>query len=220
MTIEMIQNWCKLLPTIALLATSLWGQSGQNAAATHDLQQQASLMARASEASVPREVPVANSNFVIGNEDVLTISVWKEPELSRVIPVRTDGKISIPLIGELQASGKTPKQLQAEITGGLQSFISEPEVTVIVQEIKSLRFNILGHVQKPGSYLLSPPMTLVDAIAIAGGFRDFAKTKSIYVLRDDGGKQVRLPFNYKQVIKGSHSDQNIQLQPRDTIVVP
>jgi polysaccharide export outer membrane protein len=205
---------------IALLATSLWGQSGQNAAATHDLQQQASLMARASEASVPREASVANSNFVIGNEDVLAISVWKEPELSRVIPVRTDGKISIPLIGELQASGKTPKQLQAEITGGLQSFISEPEVTVIVQEIKSLRFNILGHVQKPGSYLLSPPMTLVDAIAIAGGFRDFAKTKSIYVLRDDGGKQVRLPFNYKQVIKGSHSDQNIQLQPRDTIVVP
>jgi polysaccharide export outer membrane protein len=205
---------------IALLATSLWGQSGQNAAATHDLQQQASLMARASEASVPREASVANSNFVIGNEDVLAISVWKEPELSRVIPVRTDGKISIPLIGELQASGKTPKQLQAEITGGLQSFISEPEVTVIVQEIKSLRFNILGHVQKPGSYLLCPPMTLVDAIAIAGGFRDFAKTKSIYVLRDDGGKQVRLPFNYKQVIKGSHSDQNIQLQPRDTIVVP
>jgi len=220
MTIEMIQNWCRVLPTIALLATSLWGQSGQNAAATHDLQQQASLMARASEASVPREVPVTNSNFVIGNEDVLAISVWKEPELSRVIPVRTDGKISIPLIGELQASGKTPKQLQAEITGGLQSFISEPEVTVIVQEIKSLRFNILGHVQKPGSYLLSPPMTLVDAIAIAGGFRDFAKTKSIYVLRDDGGKQVRLPFNYKQVIRGSHSDQNIQLQPRDTIVVP
>ena len=220
MTIEMIQNWCRVLPTIALLATSLWGQSGQNAAATHDLQQQASLMARASEASVPREVPVANNNFVIGNEDVLAISVWKEPELSRVIPVRTDGKISIPLIGELQASGKTPKQLQAEITGGLQSFISEPEVTVIVQEIKSLRFNILGHVQKPGSYLLSPPMTLVDAIAIAGGFRDFAKTKSIYVLRDDGGKQVRLPFNYKQVIRGSHSDQNIQLQPRDTIVVP
>ena len=220
MTIEMIQNWCRVLPTIALLATSLWGQSGQNAAATRDLQQQASLMARASEASVPREVPVTNSNFVIGNEDVLAISVWKEPELSRVIPVRTDGKISIPLIGELQASGKTPKQLQAEITGGLQSFISEPEVTVIVQEIKSLRFNILGHVQKPGSYLLSPPMTLVDAIAIAGGFRDFAKTKSIYVLRDDGGKQVRLPFNYKQVIRGSHSDQNIQLQPRDTIVVP
>ncbi len=157
---------------------------------------------------------------MIGNEDVLAISVWKEAELSRVIPVRTDGKISLPLIGELQASGKTPNQLQAEITQGLRSFMSEPEVTVIVQEIKSKRFNILGHVQKPGSYLLNPPTTLVDAIAIAGGFRDFAKIKRIYVLRDDGGKEIRLPFNYKQVIKGSHTDQNIELQPRDTIVVP
>jgi len=161
-----------------------------------------------------------HDNFIIGNEDVLAINVWKEPEISRAVPVRSDGKISLPLAGELQAAGKTPKQLEAEIGAGLKSYIAEPEVTVIVQEIRSQKFNILGHVQKPGSYVLVPPMTVVDAIAVAGGFRDFAKVKSIYVLRDDGGKQVRLPFNYKQVIKGSHSGQNIQVQPRDTIVVP
>ncbi|MFZ0420445.1 MAG: polysaccharide biosynthesis/export family protein [Candidatus Sulfotelmatobacter sp.] len=219
MRITLRQNWWKLLAIVSVLATSLFGQNAQDETATQDPQEQASLRPEVAKRSAAKS-PVENSNFVIGNEDVLAISVWKEAELSRVIPVRTDGKISLPLIGELQASGKTPNQLQAEITQGLRSFMSEPEVTVIVQEIKSKRFNILGHVQKPGSYLLNPPTTLVDAIAIAGGFRDFAKIKRIYVLRDDGGKEIRLPFNYKQVIKGSHTDQNIELQPRDTIVVP
>ena len=137
MKIELLQNWWKLLPIVLLLGTSLWGQSGQNASATNALRQQASFTAGASKDSVPSRTPARDTNFVIGNEDVLAISVWNEPELSRVITVRTDGKISIPLIGELQASGKMPKELQAEIATGLQSFISEPEVTVIVQEIKS-----------------------------------------------------------------------------------
>jgi polysaccharide export outer membrane protein len=220
MRIEMIQNWWKVLAIVALFATSLSGQSVQTASAAHALPQPSVLTAGVSQASVPLKASTVNSNFVIGNEDVLAISVFKEPELSRTIPVRTDGKISLPLIGELQASGKTPKELQAEITSGLVSFIEEPEVTVIVQEIRSQRFNILGHVQKPGSYELNPPITLVDAIALAGGFRDFAKITSIYVLRADGGKQVRLPFNYKEVIKGARPEQNIELQPRDTIVVP
>lgn len=219
MKIAMRQNWWKLLVAVATVTTSLFGQNAENAPAAPGPQQEARLTEHFLSASVSKS-PAENSNFVIGNEDVLAISVWKEPELSRSIPVRTDGKISLPLIGELQATGKTPNQLQAEITTDLQSYMSEPEVTVIVQEIKSKRFNILGHVQKPGSYLLNPPTTLVDAIAIAGGFRDFAKIKHIYVLRDVGGKQMRLPFNYKQVIKGSHTDQNIELQPRDTIVVP
>jgi polysaccharide biosynthesis/export protein len=220
MTTAQMKNLRKLLPTVALLGASLWGQSGTDVANKQPLQEQARLAADVSPVAVPSAAPVADANFVIGNEDILAISVWKDQELSRVIPVRTDGRISLPLIGELQASGKTPKQLQAEITTGLQSFISKPEVTVIVQEIKSQRFNILGHVLKPGSYLLNPPTTLVDAIALAGGLAPFANTKHIYVLRDDGGKEVRLPFNYKKVIKGSHSEQNIQLQPRDTVVVP
>src|SRR5260370_34121661 len=179
MKLVLRQSRWKLLATVVLFAASLSGQNTQNEPSS---QEQASPREHLGKSAVQKS-PVENSNFVIGNEDVLAISVWKEPDLSRAIPVRTDGKISLPLIGELQATGKTPNQLQAEITTGLKAFISEPEVTVIVQEIKSKRFNILGHVQKPGSYLLNPPTTLVDAIAIAGGFRDFAKIKSIYVLR-------------------------------------
>jgi polysaccharide biosynthesis/export protein len=163
----------------------------------------------------------ADKEFVIGPEDLLAINVWKEPDISRSIPVRSDGKITLPLIGELQASGRTPNELQQQIAGKLQSYISEPEVTVIVQEIRSQRFNILGQVAKPGSYQLANASTVLDAIAVAGGFRDFAKKKSIYVLRQgSNGKQDRLPFNYTEVIKGKNPEQNAQLKPRDTIVVP
>jgi polysaccharide biosynthesis/export protein len=213
MRIQLRQNWWKLIPTVILLATSMLGRAqDKNDDESFDSPKPPAV-------TVPKS-PIENSSFVIGNEDVLKITVWKDLELSQVIPVRSDGKITLPLIGEMQATGKTPKELQADITTELQSFISKPQVTVIVQEIRSKRFNILGHVQKPGSYVLTPPVTVVDAIALAGGFRDFAKTKNIYVLRDDGGKQVRVPFNYKQVIKGSDPDQNIELQARDTIVVP
>jgi len=158
---------------------------------------------------------------VIGASDVLAINVWKEPDVSRVIPVRSDGRISLPLAGELQAAGETPKQLEQEISKRLASYISEPEVTVIVQESKSRRINILGMVAKPGSYLLANSMTVLDAIAIAGGFKDFAKQKNIYVLRQgSNGAQTRLPFNYKDVIKGKNTNQNVQLEPGDTVVVP
>ncbi len=163
----------------------------------------------------------AGDEFVIGTGDVLAINVWKETEISRSVPVRSDGRISLPLVGELQASGKTPKQLEAEIKTKLKDYVSEPEVTVIVQEIKSQKFNILGMVMKPGSYPLTKPMTVLDAIALAGGFRDFAKQKDVYVLRNtSGGKQVRLPFNYKDVVKGQNSAQNVELELNDTVVVP
>jgi polysaccharide biosynthesis/export protein len=174
-----------------------------------------------SEKNVPTGQPSSAENYVIGPGDVLAINVWKEPDVSKLVPVRSDGRISLPLAGELRASGKTPKSLEQEITAKLQSYISEPEVTVIVQEIKSQRFNILGQVTKPGTYLLMDSTTVLDAIAMAGGFRDFAKRKSIYVLRtkSDGSKQ-RLPFNYNQVIKGESQGQNITLEPHDTVVVP
>jgi polysaccharide biosynthesis/export protein len=162
-----------------------------------------------------------NDTYVIGVDDVLAINVWKEPDVSRTVPVRSDGKISLPLAGEVQASGETPLQLEKLLATKLQSFISEPEVTVIVSEVKSQKFNILGMVSKPGSYSLTNSATVLDAIALAGGFRDFAKQKSIYILRQNpDGSQSRLPFNYKEVIKGKDSAQNIKLQPRDTIVVP
>jgi polysaccharide export outer membrane protein len=166
-------------------------------------------------------VPAHNDTYIIGADDVLSINVWKEQEVSRTVPVRSDGKISLPLAGEVQASGETPLQLEKILAAKLQSFISEPEVTVIVTEIKSQKFNILGLVSKPGTFPLTSSLTVLDAIALAGGFRDFAKQKSIYILRKspDGGES-RLPFNYKEVIKGKNMEQNIRVQPGDTIVVP
>jgi polysaccharide biosynthesis/export protein len=162
-----------------------------------------------------------DDSFVIGANDVLAINVWKEPDVSRSVPVRSDGKISLPLAGEIQASGLTPLKLEQDIASKLQSYISEPEVTVIVQQINSQKFNILGMVSKPGSYSLTNSSTVLDAIAAAGGFRDFAKQKSIYVLRHQpNGSEARLPFNYKDVVKGKNPDQNVKLQPNDTIVIP
>jgi polysaccharide export outer membrane protein len=162
-----------------------------------------------------------DNSFVIGNDDHLTIDVWNEPEVSRSVPVRSDGRISLPLAGEVQASGRTPLQLEQEIADKLLNYIHNPEVTVIVEQINSQKFNILGQVAKPGSYPLTAATTVLDAIATAGSFRDFAKQKSIYVLRHTpGGGESRIPFNYKEVIKGKNPQQNITLQPNDTIVVP
>jgi polysaccharide biosynthesis/export protein len=162
-----------------------------------------------------------DDSFVIGNDDVLAINVWKEPDLSRSIPVRSDGRISLPLIGELQASGRTPLRLEQEIAGKLQPYLEEPDVTVIVQQINSEKFNILGQVAKPGSYSITNSATILDAIALAGGCRDFAKRSSIYILRrNPDGSESRIPFNYKDVIKGKNMAQNIKLRPHDTIVVP
>lgn len=162
-----------------------------------------------------------DGSFVIGNNDVLAISVWKEPELTKSVPVRSDGKISLPLIGEIQASGKTPLQLENEVSSKLKSYITAPEVTVIVEQINSKKFNIMGEIAKPGSYSLGLPLTIMDAIALAGGFRDFAKKKDIYILREKpDGSEYKIPFNYKDFIKGKNPAQNVRVQPNDTIIVP
>jgi polysaccharide biosynthesis/export protein len=176
-------------------------------------------------ASVSQDAPVrsarADDTFVIGDDDVLAINVWKDPDLTKQVPVRSDGKISLPLIGDVQAAGRTPPELEQDITDKLKAFITDPQVVVIVQEIHSLKFNILGEVNKPGSYPLTAGTTIVDAIATAGGFKDFAKKKGIYVLRPGlNGNQYRLEFNYQDFIKGKDTKQNIALKPRDTVVVP
>jgi len=168
-----------------------------------------------------RVASVAPDSYIIGAEDQLNINVWKEPEVSRTVPVRPDGMISLPLLGDIKAVGYTPLQLQDQITTQLKKFISDPQVTVIVTEVHSLTFNVVGEVQKPGYYPLTRRMTVLDAIALSGGFKDFAKTKKIYVLRTGpNGQQERLAFNYKDVIKGKNAQENIELQPRDTVVVP
>jgi polysaccharide biosynthesis/export protein len=162
-----------------------------------------------------------DNGYIIGNDDVLSINVWKETEISRSVPVRSDGKISLPLVGEVQAAGSTPLKLEQDISTKLKSYIAEPEVTVIVQQVNSQKFNILGLVNRPGSYPIANTPTILDAIAIAGGFRDFAKQKAIYVLRQNpDGSQKRIPFNYRDVVKGKNPEQNIKVLPRDTIVVP
>ena len=177
-----------------------------------------------SDTDAAKEAPsqsASSAEFVIGSGDVLAINVWKEAEMSKVVPVRSDGRISMPLIGEIQSSGRTPRQLEADITKRLKDYVADPSVTVVVQEIKSQKINVLGMVARPGSYVITNSPTVLDAIALAGGFRDFAKQKSIYVLRQNAdGTQARLPFNYKEVIKGANPAQNVKLQPQDTVVVP
>ena len=164
---------------------------------------------------------VRPDSYIIGAEDVLTVFVWKEPDMTKTVPVRPDGMISLPLVGEIRASGYTPVQLQEVLAESMKKLISDPQVTVVVEKIGSLNFNIVGEVGHPGYFPLTRRMTVLDAIAMAGGFKDFAKTKKIYVLRSAAnGTQERLPFNYKDVIAGKNPQQNIELQPRDTIVVP
>jgi polysaccharide biosynthesis/export protein len=162
-----------------------------------------------------------DNTFVIGDDDVLVVNVWKEQDVSRTVPVRSDGKISLPLAGEVVAAGLTPLQLEQSISDKLKNYITDPQVTVIVQQINSQKFNILGQVTKPGAYPLTTTVTIVDAIALAGGFRDFAKKKGIYILRKDGaGSESRIAFNYQDFIKGKNTSPNITIQPHDTIIVP
>lgn len=162
-----------------------------------------------------------DEKYVIGNDDVLNISVWKEPDLTKAVPVRSDGKISLPLVGELQATGKTPLQLEHDITEKLKNFITAPEVNVIVQQVNSRKFNVMGEVGRPGSYPLTASTTIMDAIAGAGGFKDFAKKTGVYILRKGpDGKENRINFNYKSFIKGKNSEQNVRIEPNDTIIVP
>ena len=216
------------IAALSLSLTPAWSQNQSDASDKAPSKQFAKLVtdhpaaAGSAAATIHNSPEVADKDhYLIGNEDMLAINVWKEPDVSRLVPVRSDGKISLPLLGEVQAAGKSPKELESDIAKGLRDYISEPEVTVIVQESKSRRFSILGQVQRPGSYLLSGQLRVLDAIAMAGGCRDFAKVKSIRVLRQEAdGKQVSLPFNYKDVIKGTNHEQNVELEPKDTIYIP
>ncbi len=204
--------------SLVLLQASLRAQA---ASAAEGQQASATPAAASPASSVTATVKPHDDRFVIGNDDVLAIDVWNEKEITRSIPVRSDGKISLPLVGEIQAAGRTPQQLEGDITERLRNYITAPQVTVMVEEIHSQNFNILGQVAKPGSYSLTVASTVMDAIAAAGGFRDFAKQKGIYILRQtSGGGETRYNFNYKEFIKGKNPGQNIKLESHDTIVVP
>jgi polysaccharide export outer membrane protein len=178
----------------------------------------ASPAASSSAAGAGSKAATADSSYVIGPQDVLDISVWKEEQLTKTVPVRPDGKISMPLLNDVQAAGLTPTQLANNITESLKKFVTDPQVTVIVREINSQRVYLLGEVGRAGAYPLLPGMTVLQALSSAGGFTQFANLKKIYVLRVENGKQEKFPFNYKHALESP--DQNILLKAGDTIVVP
>lgn len=167
------------------------------------------------------EVQTSNvaPDYVIGADDTLHISVWKEPDLTETLPVRPDGKISMPLLNDITAAGLTPLQLRDTITERLKKYVADPRVTVVVTGMNSRRVFVTGEVTHTGPMTLLPHMTMLQALAQAG-FTQFANPKAIYLLRNEKGKQQKLPFNYKEVVKGNHPEQNIELKPGDTIVVP
>jgi polysaccharide biosynthesis/export protein len=166
------------------------------------------------------QAPAQDSSYRIGPNDVLSIFVWKEPDLTRDVTVMPDGKITYPLIGEIVAQGHTASELKKAIGDKLQNFVTAPEVTVIVKESRSQVIYTVGKVTKPGPYPLAPGMTVMQALSAAGGFTEWADTKNILIVRKEGGKETQLRFNYKEFTSGEKLEQNIVLMPGDTLVVP
>jgi polysaccharide export outer membrane protein len=162
--------------------------------------------------------PMDASRYVIGPQDSLQVTVWKEPTLSGTIPVRPDGMISLVLVGDMPAAGQTPMALSADITQRLKKYIQDPVVTVVVLGVNSQRVFLVGEVAHVGPVMMTPGMTPLQAIVTGGGLSPFASSKHIYILRVVAGKQQKIPFNYKQALKGDNS--GVSLLPGDTIVVP
>jgi len=160
-----------------------------------------------------------SDSYIIGAEDVLEISVWQEPNVSRSVPVRPDGKISIPLVNDIQAAGLTPMQLAASVTQMLERFLNKPQVTVTVMAINSQKIFVVGEVNRPGPLPLLPRMTVLQAISTAGGVTQFADQKHAYVMRHEGEKDSTYPLSYRDLLHGGMRG-NIVLKSGDTIVVP
>lgn len=158
--------------------------------------------------------------YVIGPEDVLAVLFWREKDLSVEVAVRPDGMITLPLVNDLKAAGLTPDQLRTAVTEAAGRFVEDPNVTIVVKQINSRKVFVTGQVAKPGTYPLMGPTTVLQMIATAGGLMDFAKGDRIVIMRDQGGKTETLKFNYKDVLKGKKLEQNVELRPGDTILVP
>jgi polysaccharide export outer membrane protein len=164
-------------------------------------------------------VSTTGQSYVIGPDDILHIAVWREPDLTATLPVRSDGMISMPLLNDVVAAGLTPMQLAAMLNQRLKKYVAAPRVTVVVTQTNSHRIYVVGEVLHTGAISLLPDMTVLQALATSG-LTQFANTKKIYVLRTDNGQEQKIPFNYKQVINGKDTSQNILLKPGDTIIVP
>lgn len=175
----------------------------------------------ASAQPAPQATPApASEEYVIGPDDVLHVSVWKEPELSGQVAVRPDGKISLALLNDIQAAGATPLKLAADIAEKLKQYVTDPRVTVTVVSMNSRRIFVMGEVARAGAFPMLPNMTLMQAFSSAGGLSPYAKVKKIYLLRKEDGKQTKIPINYKALVSGDAPEQNIPMKPGDTIVVP
>lgn len=208
----MKSTWKAWLAALVLLSSMAWAQGAP--AATGPASDKAALDKTTGAASSS----LAGPEYIVGPEDVLHIAVWKEPDLTATLPVRPDGKISLPLLNDVQAAGLTPQQLADSVTEKLKKYIADPRVTVVVTAINSKRIYLVGEVARAGATPMLPNMTVLQALSSAG-LNQFAKTKGIYVLRNENGKQQKLPVNYRNLVKGDVR-QNYVLQPGDTIVVP
>jgi polysaccharide biosynthesis/export protein len=208
---------------LAIFALTILGSGSVTAQQSADKGQKPNQVLLARTRTVAKSVPYSvapDANYVIGPEDLLDISVWKEPDLTRTVPVRPDGKISLPLLNDVQAAGETPTQLAAHVTESLKRYVTDPQVTVIVTAINSQRIYLLGEVTRAGAYPLLPGMTVLQALSSAGGLTQYARLQKIYVLRDGDGGQAKFAFNYKEFLKGRNPEQNVVLKVGDTIVVP
>jgi len=173
---------------------------------------------QAQQPSVSAEPP---AHYVIGPDDVLSVLFWRDKDMSCDVVVRPDGKISLPLVNDVQAGGLTPSELREAVNSEARRFVEDPSVTIVVKEIKSRKVFITGMVEKPGPYPLNGPTTVVQLISVAGGLKEFTDGKRILIMRTDkDGRQTAHLFNYRQVLAGKNLAQNIELQPRDTVVVP
>lgn len=174
----------------------------------------------ATSAAPPAAASVAPTGYVIGPEDVLGINFWREKDLSTDVIVRPDGRITLPLLNEFDAAGLTPEALREKIAAAADKYIQDPNITIIVKQINSRRVYITGNVNKPGSYNLMAPTTVVQLLSMAGGLQDYADKKNIVVMRTENGKPASYRFNYKEVIERKNLRQNIELKPGDTVIVP
>jgi polysaccharide export outer membrane protein len=217
-------KWFLLLAGFVIFAGRGWGVASARPAGNSDGTTADGPAQGGKESTGQQAAPNAKrvvDDYRIGPSDVLAINVWKDTELTRTVTVRPDGKISLPLVGELEVSGLTASSVQRLIGQRLAEYISSPQVTVMVQEVKSQTYVIVGKVSKPGSHELGKPTTVLEAIATAGGFLDFAKPNKVKIIRrQPGGQTETLYFDYNKVIKGKNAEQNVELQNGDTIVVP
>jgi len=175
----------------------------------------------AAEAAAPRATdPVVPPGYVIGTDDVLSIVYWKDKDMSADAQVRPDGRIALPLINEVVAAGLTPEQLREKITEESRNYMEDANITVVVRQINSRKVFITGEINKPGPYPLTAETSVLQLIAMAGGLREYANSKKIIIMRTVAGRSTSLPFNYRDVTSGKNLQQNVLLQPGDTVVVP